>query len=117
MIYGYLVEWFSEDGKRFAIDESNQFDNEDNSLNVFEVIPETIGQFIGQLDVNNVEIYEHDIVEFEYFSSQSLKTGVVKWSNETSSFYIECERIVVWFDKETVKKLKVIGNTLKDSKK
>lgn len=55
VIYGYLVEWFSENERRFAIDESNDFDSEDNSLNVFEVLPETIGQFIGQLDVNNTE--------------------------------------------------------------
>lgn len=43
-----------------------------------EVLPETVGQYIGQKDINGIRIYEKDILN-RYGDNYN---GVVEWCNE-----------------------------------
>jgi uncharacterized phage protein (TIGR01671 family) len=50
----------------------------------FFVIPETVGQFIGKTDKNNVKIFEGDIITDKYG-----RKSVIKWSNILGGFIAE----------------------------
>jgi len=73
---------------------------------VVEVIPETIGQFIGLHDINKVEIYEDDIVDTGY------DRWVVRFDNgsfyavkpNTGSFLDLSREIINYYE------MKVVGN-------
>lgn len=60
-IYGDLCR--GEGNKHFAIST--------NSIGLFEVIPETIGQFTGLTDKNGVKIFEGNICRVEYYNHAS----------------------------------------------
>lgn len=52
------------------------------NMTQYEVIPETVGQFIGLYDRGGREIYEGDIVEHTYYHSKRI----VEWRKEQSQF-------------------------------
>lgn len=59
---GYLIEFFGEKKRLFAIDYCNEYSSEGQSLNVFAVDEKTIGQFAGLKDRGGNDICEGDIV-------------------------------------------------------
>lgn len=53
-----------------------------------EVLPDTVGQFTGLLDRYGEEIYESDIVQFE-FDGDFFVAGPVKWRQEVALWAVD----------------------------
>lgn len=73
---------------------------------IFEVIPETVGQFTGLLDKDGKRIFEHDVV-----IDDRKWHGVVEWQDGSARFMVishrNGERYIGYVDKEPCRK--VIG--------
>lgn len=52
-------------------------------IKMYEVVPETVGQFTGLTDKNGKKIFEGDRILSEYGT-----IGVVEWNNEECSFLV-----------------------------
>lgn len=82
-----------------------------------EVIPKTVGQFIGLIDKNDTKIFEGDIVKWVIDEKEVNEReriydeGIDKVIYEASSFELNKERcLLCCFDNNKVFILEVIGN-------
>lgn len=78
-VYGSLIQ--SENGQCYIFKGHSMPSFSLYSEEFVEVIPETVGQFIGQLDKNKREIYEKDTVRHI-----DGKTGLVEWFEDICGF-------------------------------
>ena len=98
-----------EDGWSFLSGRERHCISQNNC--VYEVIFETVGQYIGVKDRNKTEIFEADIVEIDDY------IAVIQWDDETSRFIIDLiyENVIYDFDNTYGKELEVVGNIYDDS--
>lgn len=59
-----------------------------NSPDWYEVDPSTISQFTGLTDKNGKKIFEGDIVKHRLVLYESVRTGIVEYSDNFGAFFI-----------------------------
>lgn len=93
-----------EDGWYFLTGRPRHCISKNNA--VYEIIPESVGQFTGRHSKDCKEIYEEDIAKVEDY------IAVIKWDAETCRFVIDIpsENVVYDFDNFYGEDLEVIGN-------
>lgn len=83
-------------------------------VNTYEIDPETVCQYIGKKDKNDIKIFESDNVKVKYFYLHELKEieTYVSWCEEDCSFTpfnleYECDRCECYCE---IEDLEVVGN-------
>lgn len=81
-----------------------------------EVIPETVGQYTGLNDKNNVKIFDGDIVTVENPNISDDEYGIVKFDNDGAMFIVEFDTFTVDFGNNIDgNRCEIIGNIFDNS--
>ena len=71
-------------------------------------------QFLGILDKNMKEIYEGDVVNFDYFHGDKSAIGVVRYNNSSCAYEVDSNIGVIAMMYISLDSLEIIGNIIKD---
>ena len=71
-------------------------------------------QFLGILDKNMKEIYEGDVVSFDYFDGDKSAIGVVRYNNSSCAYEVDSNIGVIAMMYISLDSLEIIGNIIKD---
>lgn len=81
---------------------------QDEDCHVWEVEPESVGQYTGHYDEMGTELYEGDIVS-GYFEEDEWP-AVVEWDEVTASFVLEGQCSQIRFDEMGGLEIEIVGN-------
>ena len=71
-------------------------------------------QFLGILDKNMKEIYEGDVVNFDYFNGDKTATGVVQYNNSYCAYVVDSDIGTISIMYISLDSLEIIGNMIED---
>ena len=71
-------------------------------------------QFLGILDKNMKEIYEGDVVNFDYFNGDKTATGVVQYNNSYCAYVVDSDIGTISIMYISLDSLEIIGNMVED---
>lgn len=81
--------------------------------NSVQAVNGIVSEFIGIVDKNEVEVYEHDIVR--WFDNGVERTGRVLWQQHSNGFRIPMSVGYMPSIKLTTRTIEVIGNIFEDA--
>lgn len=122
-VVGYFVK--TTDGGCFITSALTRTDDENLDSDIWEVIPETVGEFTGYNDIKGIKIFQDDIIKRSADTERPV-FGVVKFGkykdpnlDETAlGFYVEFEHPVAGLIQVTIfeaddpllEKVEIVGN-------
>jgi hypothetical protein len=71
-------------------------------------------QFIGILDSGMKEVYEGDVVQFDYLDGDRIAIGVVRYNNSSCAYEVDSNIGPIAIMYISLDSLKIIGNIIKD---